>query len=256
ELTATIDPKEYTDIDALALAIKAAMKAVSANDYAVSYDSTNSKFIIRADGTNLNELNELHLLWGTGKNANAGTSAAATLGFNKADDIVTFPISDNQVTLITIDNTNNKIDFEEVSAGVNSGELTATIAGGDYTDLVALESAIETAMEARTLYDIDYAVSYNSTTGKFTIEEDGGAPVLTELQLLWKSGTNKGSNAAVTIGFNDSVDETGVTSYAGDNKVVLITIDDTNNKLDFSEVNAAGLNSSELTATIAGGDYT
>ena len=253
ELTATIDSGEYTDVNALASAIKAAMEAVSANDYTVSYNSTNSKFVIKADSTNLNEL---HLLWGTGTNANAGTSAAATLGFNSVDDTVSFPIiSDNEVVLITsitIDDTNNKIDFEEFdAAGVHSGELTATIPGGEYSVINVLASAVETAMEAASANSIDYIVSYNVATQKFTIKENGA--ILNELRLLWNSGTNAATSAASVLGFDR--DDEIVAHPISDSEVVNITIDDTNNRIDFKE-RAGGALSDELNVTIPAGEYT
>ena len=136
------------------------------------------------------------------------------------DDVLAFPISDNPVVLFTIDDRNNKINFEEFH-NVNgaSGELTITIPNGTYTRPGDLAYAIEMAMEAASAAtvpanNVDYNVFYDSVNRKFTIEEDGAAPVLNELHLYWNSGTDYGNSAATTLGYDNNTPASG--SFGGD----------------------------------------
>ena len=65
-------------------------------------------------------------------------------------------------------------------------------------------------MDALTTDNI--TVSYSSSTGKYTIESDGGT-----LSLLWNTGTNTANTVGTTIGFAVAADDTGSTSYDADN---------------------------------------
>ncbi|NVM21122.1 MAG: flagellar filament capping protein FliD [Desulfobacterales bacterium] len=157
-----------------------------------------------------------------------------------------------EVLQFAVDATNNKIDFKE-----NGGaELTATITSGTYT-VSELEAEIESRLETASANSIDYSVSYDSSTKKFTIKENGS--ILTQLDLLWATGTNSATSAASILGF-DSADDTGALEYASDSEVAgtihleignQFTIGATNNKINFKEDGGA-----ELTATIASGTYT
>jgi hypothetical protein len=53
-------------------------------------------------------------------------------------------------------------------------------------------------------------VTYSDSTNKFTISRTG------TLSLLWNSGTNKSRSVAGTIGFDDTADDTGSSSYTAD----------------------------------------
>lgn len=124
-------------------------------------------------------------------------------------------------TTVTIDETNNKIDFmENVGAGLST-ELTADIPLGTY-DKTSFAQAVEVAMETASATSgnaIQYDVSWDATTRQYTIAEDAAAAApLTELQLLWNSGTNKATNAAGELGFDLAAD-TGAVTYTSDNTV-------------------------------------
>jgi len=150
---------------------------------------------------------------------------------------------------VTIDATNNKIDFIEYSGGSSSGELTATIQNGSYTH-DQLATAIKNAMNSASTGSIEYAVTYDSTTKKFTIRDDGttsGAHV----ELLWSTGTNADISIAPDIGF-DAVDVRD--ALVGDDTVTAFTIDATKDTIDFKEDIGDGL-SDTLTATIASAAY-
>jgi len=119
---------------------------------------------------------------------------------------------------VTIDSTNNKIDFYE--DGTNDNTLVAIIAEGNYT-VSELEAEIERALEeasdnATVPNSIDYTVSYDSSTKKFTIEGD---LTLTELQLLWKTGANAGTSVGPDIGFDASEDDTTGITHSSDREV-------------------------------------
>jgi len=105
--------------------------------------------------------------------------------------------------------------------------------------------------------DIDYKVTYDRTSKKFTIKDNGA--VVTDLRLLWNSGTNSGISAAGELGYSSAADDTGATSYESDNAVTLFTITaGTNDYIDFKEIlsGSSAENTSELTARIPAGTYT
>lgn len=56
--------------------------------------------------------------------------------------------------------------------------------------------------------------SYSSTTGKFTLSSDGSV-----FSLLWNTGVNTANSVGTTIGFAVAADDTGATSYVGDNAI-------------------------------------
>lgn len=105
-----------------------------------------------------------------------------------------------------IDSSNNKIDFKETGGG---GEITSTLTSGTYTaDELATE--IKTQMDADTLNARTYTVTYNSSTGKFTITGS------VYLDILFSTGTNASSSCRDVIGFG-TADFTGATTYTGPN---------------------------------------
>ncbi len=153
---------------------------------------------------------------------------------------------------ITVDSSNNKIDFIEYLGASPGSELTATIASGTYTHdklAAAIKSAMESASDASG-NNIDYEVTYDSTTKKFTIRDDG-ATSGAHLKLLWDTGTNADtSSIAPDIGFG-AVDVRD--ALISDNTVTIFTIDGTNDTIDFKEDTGSGLTS--LSASIANADY-
>ncbi len=268
-LTATIPPGNYTDMDSLAKAIETSMETASATatnpnsiDYSVSYNPDTSRFDIRENGSNLNEL---HLNWKSG--ANAATSAGATLGYYPLDDVITYPSSDNSVqSSITIDDTNNRLDFEEVNgSGVSSGTLRAIIPNGTYTTLTGpsgLAAAVKHAMEtasAASGNSVTYDVAYDDSTHKFTIQKNAAAPALNELHLLWNTGPDSTDSIGKTLGFDPASDDNGgagVTSYSSDTSPVLIGFNSSDNIIDFRETNIDGTVSGAKKIQIPAGNYT
>ncbi|MCG8565344.1 MAG: hypothetical protein MI747_09725 [Desulfobacterales bacterium] len=167
------------------------------------------------------------------------------------------PSSDSQVTLKRFDATNNVIDFRENNGGGLSTQLSAAIPPGEYSDMGELAKAIEKSMEDASANGADYSVSYSSQTRRFTIEDAGGT--LTDLQLLWNSGTNSGIGAADALGFDTAADDIGATSHVSDDEVVLFSISaGVNDAINFKEVlpGSTSEDSNELTAIIPPGDYT
>lgn len=110
-----------------------------------------------------------------------------------------------------VDANNQCIDFKE--NGVD--DLTAIIPEGNYT-ASELEAEIESRLEDTSANNIDYTVSYDSSTKKFTIQNDGS---LTGLNILWASGTNTANSASSLLGF-DAADDTGALTYTSDNVTV------------------------------------
>ncbi len=230
ELTATIADGNYT-VSELEAKIKSELESQSfyGVKYSVSYDSSTKKFTIAEDGS---DLEELQLLW-------SGSDASSLLGFEAVDDtgLVSYT-GDNEVgegtihletgNVFTIDSTNNKINFKEKYDGVLSSELTATITSGNYT-IPEWEKEIEDQLNAVSAAGnaVTYTVTYDSSTQKFDIQ--GSKALFTDLQLLWKTGTNGSdktdTSAASLLGFDDSADdaEAGVTSYTADSQVGVVT---------------------------------
>lgn len=243
----------YTDPDALAAAIKSAMEAASTTvppvTYSVTYDEAASRFSIREDGSVLQQLN---VLWDSGPNS--AIRAGEALGYYGADHQTVIPVSDSAPVLFTIDNTNRWIDFEEVVGAVTTPNLSAAITTGTYTSPGDLAAEIETQMNAATANGVTYSVTYDSAARRFVIE-DGGA-TLTELHLMWNSGSHAADSAAETLGFSSTADDDlAVTSYTSDTAVTLIRINDSNNRIDFEEIDLNGESSGQLTAIIPNRSY-
>jgi flagellar hook-associated protein 3 FlgL len=208
----------YTDMNDLALAIESAMETASATgtnpvDYAVSYDAETSRFNIRENGSSLNKLT---LQW------SSSTGAAKTLGYYPMDDVLTTPgisaQSDEAVVNIAIDGTNNKLDFMETNPdgqGKKGSELTALIQQKTYTSHSELAREVEKALETESREkgnSIDYAVSWDKDTQKFSIQENGNR--LEEFHLMWQTGDNAplaqggtGESIGSVLGFNGDEDD-------------------------------------------------
>jgi len=215
--TATITAGTYT-ISELETAVESALNdaAGSAATYSASYDAETQRFTLSGSGGGVTGT---EFLWNTGADVPT-SSAGAILGFDAVDDTgaLSYEGDTEMGEVFTVTATNNKIDFYE--DGTNDNPLVATLTNGNYT-VSDLEAEIKEQLEAAsdgagTSNNIDYTVSYDSASKKFTIEEDGSN--LTELQLLWGTGTNNGNSAASLLGF-DADDDSGVVTYTSDNAV-------------------------------------
>ena len=177
------------------------------------------------------------------------THMVKSAAFTETEEVLEFKV--------TFD-TNDNIDFKEDGGG----ELTATITAGTYT-VSELEAEIKNQLETASDgggNNINYTVSYDSSTKKFTIKEDGSD--LEQLDILWATGTNNAKSASSLLGFA-AENDTGLLEYTSDNEVgegtihleigTTFTIDSTNNKINFLEVGGLG---TELTATLDSGTYT
>lgn len=96
---------------------------------------------------------------------------------------------------------NNTIVFND-----SGGTKTATISPTVKTSLGTLVISIANAMDAVSVDDITVTADFN--TYKLTISSDGGT-----FELLW---TDANTTAAALLGFDDSADSTGATSYEAD----------------------------------------
>lgn len=116
---------------------------------------------------------------------------------------------------MTVTSSNKFLDFTS-----DNGTFEISIEEKTYKDpydvAEALESAMNDADTAET-FTVTYSGSANSATGKFTIATSTSAV----LSLLWSTGTH-GSGGTDThigtlLGFDDTADDTGATTYTGDN---------------------------------------
>lgn len=110
---------------------------------------------------------------------------------------------------LTVDATNDSLDFDDAG-----GEENASITQQTYKHPHELAQAIEDAMNALTADNI--TVTYSDVTGKYTIASDGAT-----LSLLWNTGTNTATTIGSLLGFSVAADDTGATSYEGDNAITL-----------------------------------
>lgn len=110
-----------------------------------------------------------------------------------------------------VSSSNNKLDFKVTLNGTQTTHA-ATIANGLYSaDLVPLGQAIIEAMQAvKPLTNGDYFCEYNMESMRWSIGIKGQE--VSELQLLFNSGSNVANSIHTTIGFG-STDLTGATSY-------------------------------------------
>ena len=252
-LTVNLTPGTYTDMDGLAADIELQMEnesALNGNgiDYAVTYDPVESRFVFREDGSTLDRLG---ILWSD--NPDTGR----TLGFYPADDVISYP-SNHRMTqaYITIDDTSNKIAFEETDASGTTEILWATVPKGTYTDMAALAQAVETAMEYESLLNgtgADYTPAYDEVNHVFSIDGTGGAGF--SFDLLWADAEADGASIGSILGF-DSAQDTGGGPYVGDNDMVLMRVDSSNNGIDFEEFPVDGGDSRQVSISIPEGEYT
>jgi flagellin-like hook-associated protein FlgL len=260
-LSATIPEKTYSSIHEMEAALEAAMNDASTQTgngvvYDVSYDETNHNFdILRT--TSGAALNELKLLWDTGENQER--SIGDVLGYDTTGDDIGgtaySSTSGSAPTWISFDATNNAIDFSEISAtGEVSDEVSITIPPGNYRDMNQVASLVQTAMRNASPSNTAYSVVYDDTFG-FMIKGSGSR--IKGFDLLWETGAASGSSAASKLGIPGTTD-THVVFGESDEPVVNIVIDNTNDKLDFMEINTDGLGKDvgQLTALIDHNTYT
>jgi flagellar hook-associated protein 3 FlgL len=246
----------YTDMDVLAGDIESAMESESSAsgntiDYAVTYDPENSRFNIREDGS---ELNELNIQW------NASTAAAETLGYYPMEDTISYPKSDNTPIdgSFTINDTNNKIDFEETNTAGVATTLTATVTPGEYKDMATFEAAVETAMNDASAgfgNNVNYDVAYDDVADQFAIQRTSGT-TLTDFDILWATGSNWDRSIGRTLGYDISFDDDTGPVHTSDTAPDLMTFDSTNNVIDFREVGLDGSVSDEISIEITKTGYT
>ncbi len=147
------------------------------------------------------------------------------------------------VTELTFTGTTNQIVFRE-----DGVQRTATIdTSAPYTNMDTLAQEIENKMELAGT--VDYAVTYDKEHSRFLIREDG--TTLDTLEMEWPL-----SSAADTLHFASSANDLITYPVSDQTRPMCITIDDTNNQMVFSERNALGNTTPELSAIIESGTYT
>ena len=113
---------------------------------------------------------------------------------------------------VVITASNKFLDFND--GGVKAAQLAERV----YKDPHDLAEALQASMDG--LSSDTITVTYNdkgTSAGKFTIASTGGT-----LSLLWDSGTNSANSIGATLGFDVAADDTGSSSYVGDNQVNLV----------------------------------
>ena len=155
---------------------------------------------------------------------------------------------------IEITASNNKIDITD-----DGGTIAVTLTNDIYKSPIALATHISSAATAASVGSGNDTITctYSSSTGKFTFSSDGAT-----FSLLWNTGANTANSVGTTIGFDTAADDTGSTSYEGDNALSLAasltpTYDGANNLVvKNAELTIGGFadnqcrNASEVTVTI------
>ena len=102
------------------------------------------------------------------------------------------------------------IDFTD-----DQGTVAVSVSEKTWKHPHELAAAVESAMNAATSETI--TCTYSNTTGKFTIASSTSSV----LSLLWDSGSNAANTIGTVLGFSVAADDTGSTSYEGDNAITL-----------------------------------
>lgn len=105
---------------------------------------------------------------------------------------------------------NQYIDFTD-----DDGTAAAVVPIGIYKDPGQLATAINTAFSGVTTQTI--TATYDDATGQYTIASSTSAV----LSLAWSTGANTANTIGALIGFDVGTDDTGATSYLGDNPIDL-----------------------------------
>ena len=106
-----------------------------------------------------------------------------------------------------IDSTNSSLDFD-----IGGGEITATLTTGTYTPTTL---ATEIATQMNVVSTDTHTATYDGTTGKWTIDSDGGT-----FSLLTNTGSNTATSVFTSIGFDTAADKTGAATYTGENVAI------------------------------------
>jgi len=130
---------------------------------------------------------------------------------------------------IEITSADRYLDFTD-----DNGTFAAVIDAKFYKDPHELAEAIQSSMNTIQTAETHSCV-YSDSTGKFTIATGTSAV----LSLLWNTGTNAANTVGDKIGFSVAANDTGATSYAGDNA------------LDYSSPQTATFDSSDPVAAKA-----
>jgi hypothetical protein len=133
---------------------------------------------------------------------NCGNLIMGAFGTDTLAEVASFVVSSG---------VNDNIDFKEDSGSQVHATLTAGtyIAGTTSGTAGTLCALIKTQMQA--VGTGTYTVTYSDTTKKFTIAASGA---VTNVQILWATGTNTGTSAKTLLGFTnvDTSSATSVTS--------------------------------------------
>lgn len=118
---------------------------------------------------------------------------------------------------LIVTSSNKYIEFEDD----DNTQRTAEVQEGAYRNPHDLATAIQTAMNLVGENGVN-TVTYNDSDGKFTITSDAS-----NFEIFWKTGTTHGSDNGDThigslIGFSDSADDTGATSYTADSALSFV----------------------------------
>lgn len=140
--------------------------------------------------------------------SSSGRVSAGSMYFQKGSDNVRADYTAGYALFRVDTGVNDAIDFLEADGG---SELNATLAEGEY-------EADEMETEVKRVLDVaggaTYTVTYSDTTNKFAISSSSDF-----FSINWNSGTNTSTAAHSLLGFGSTADDTGATTYTGDDPV-------------------------------------
>ena len=103
---------------------------------------------------------------------------------------------------------NDKLDITEAT----TGDAIATLVAGNYATGALMATQLQTQINAAAT-DNTYTVTYSTATFKFTIARATGADAF---GLEWDGGASAATSCGEDIGFDTDADDTGETTYTGD----------------------------------------
>lgn len=202
QLTVTIPNGEYSP-DELAVAVEAAMTARSAatgQPEIVEVTQNNATFIV-------DDYSALSVPTG-GTNIDL-TYVGATNTWVVSDD----PGYPNGISPVALESDASRVILDFTGDG--EGDVTV-----NFDSAVPNAYSVSFDITAAGGNAVDYDVSYNSLTEKYTILENGG-PALTDLKMMWATGSNKDEGLGVDMGFDTTSDDIGAadgTNHVSDNE--------------------------------------
>ncbi len=185
QLTAVIEDGTYSDPESYAAAVEKSLESASAENgsrvnYSVAYDQETSTFTISEDTDTGRQLESFDLLFFSG--TNAGSSAAADLGFNGVTDVSSAPKQGEEVSWSiwdTVFDLKESLKNDDV-AGI---QRAMTRLGNHYKSLTSSLSSVGSIYNSTTITEATISDSdFTLTTQLSTVREADPVEAIMDLK--------------------------------------------------------------------------